>query len=127
MTANSPSSQVPCLKSTVLTHLAFPSPPAPTPTYRAFIPLHKDDINEPYSSVRHTDNLIVLLPREAWQDEVSWSYKSLSVLQPDLYFFSCPETSGCPSGKWDRGLANPPFSLQPGRPNENFQGNVKQG
>ncbi len=30
MVANSPSSQVPCLESTALAPLAFPSPPAPT-------------------------------------------------------------------------------------------------
>ncbi len=48
----------------------------------------------------------------------------LSVLQPDLYFLSCLGTSGCLSGDWNRGLANPCFTLQPRRPSKKFQGNV---
>jgi hypothetical protein len=36
-----------------LMSLAFPSPPAPPPAYRAFISLHKDDTNKPDSSVGH--------------------------------------------------------------------------
>jgi hypothetical protein len=49
---NSPSSQVPCLKSTALAPIHFPHPLHPLPSNRAFI-LHKDDINKPDTSVRH--------------------------------------------------------------------------
>jgi hypothetical protein len=41
------------LKSTALVPLAFPSPPHPLPTYRAFISLYKDNINKRESSVGH--------------------------------------------------------------------------
>ncbi len=55
MVANSPSTQVPCLNSTVFGPFAFPSLPAPAPAYRAFSSLYKDDINKPNTSVGHRD------------------------------------------------------------------------
>jgi hypothetical protein len=58
MVANSPS-QVPCLKSTALAPLAFPSPSTPLPLNRAFI-LHTSDINKPNTSVRHRNNKLYL-------------------------------------------------------------------
>ncbi len=54
MAANSPSSQVPYLKSTALAPLTFPSPPHLLFSNRAFISLHKDNINKLNSSVGHT-------------------------------------------------------------------------
>jgi hypothetical protein len=53
MAENFPLSQVPCLKSTVLATLAFPSPSQLLPCNRAFI-LHQDDINKPDTSVGHS-------------------------------------------------------------------------
>jgi hypothetical protein len=51
---------------------------------------------------------------------------TLLILQLNLYFLFCLWTSGCPSGDWETGLANPRFSLQLRRPTERFQGNMTQ-
>ncbi len=54
-----------------------------------------------FSLLPYQEDLIVLLPRKVWKDEAFWLYKSLSVLQPDLYFLSYIGTSVCPGGDRD--------------------------
>jgi hypothetical protein len=66
MAANSPSSQVPCLKSTAPAPLVFPS-------HRAIISLHKDDINKPDSSVGHKTTVLASNPLVGGKD----NYKNL--------------------------------------------------
>ncbi len=57
--ANFPN-QVPCLESTALAPLAFPSTPHPLPSNRAYI-LQKDDINKPDTSAKHTCATVPLI------------------------------------------------------------------
>ncbi len=80
MAGNSPSTQVPCLKSTVL---VFSSPPAPAPAFRAFISLYNNDINKPDSSVGHSTYMLNVFPGVCMQIAQSSAGTGITLLWTD--------------------------------------------